>query len=100
MGLEPMAALMAHLCWGYARTVISLADRLISTIWAVRFRGRSFSVPCFRSVANSFGRVGLDAEGNLISRGVERCFVSQDTPGHSRQLIGERDSSLVAVHAF
>ena len=42
-------------CWGYARTVISLADRPMMTIWAVRLWARNISVPCFLSVANFFG---------------------------------------------
>ncbi len=41
-----------------------------------------------------------DPDSNLISWGVERRFVSQDAPCHSRQFVGERDRGLVAMHAF
>lgn len=44
--------------------------------------------------------VSLDADSNLISWGVERRFMSQYAPCHARQFVGERNSYLVAVHAF
>ena len=71
------------------------------TVWAVRLWGRNCSVPCFLSVANSFGLPqDLDPDGNLVSVGVERRFVSQDAPRHARQLVRQGDCKLVTVHPF
>lgn len=55
-------------CWGYARAVISVPTRSMQTVWAVRYWGRKFSVPCFLSVSNSFGLPrSFDIDSNLIS---------------------------------
>ncbi len=50
MGLGPMAAILAHTCWGYASTVVSLTDGPLMAIRAVRFWGVLF----FRSMPSIF----------------------------------------------
>ena len=89
-------------CWGYARAVISLADRSIMTLRAVRLWGRNISVPCFAIYRELLWiAAGLsDADSNLVSWRVKRRFMSQDAPGHVRQFICKGDCGLVAMHAF
>ena len=89
-------------CWGYARAVISLADRSIMTLRAVRLWGRNISVPCFAIYRELLWiAAGLsDADSNLVSWRVKRRLMSQDASGHPRALVGQCDSSFVAVHTF
>ena len=87
---------------GLRTPVISLADRSIMTIWAVRLWGRNFSVPCFAIYRELLwiaeGR--SDTDSNLISWHVKRRLMSQNAPGHARQFICKGDGSLVSIHAF
>ena len=41
-----------------------------------------------------------DADSNLVSWRVKRRLMSQDASGHPRALVGQCDSSFVAVHTF
>ena len=69
-------------------------------IWALRLWERVVSVPCFLSFANSFGSGPvLNAGHDLFSCDIERRPVPQYAPSDTRELVGEGDGQLVAMHA-
>ena len=72
------------------------------TIWAVRLWGRNISGPCYAIYRELLWTAAgfSDADSNLISWRVKRCFVPQDAPRHPGQFIRQSDRQLVAMHAL
>ena len=86
--------------WGYARTVVSLADR---PCWP--FGLSDSGGVCFPFHAVSRSRtpldhgLGSDTDHDLVSWGIEWRPVPQYAPGDAGKLVGERNGQLVAMHA-
>ena len=72
------------------------------TLRAVRLWGRNISVPCFAIYRELLwiASLSLNSDGNLVSWRIKRRFVPHNAPRHARELVGQRYSRLIAMHAI
>lgn len=86
--------------WGYARTVVSLADRPWRPFGLSDSGGLCFPFHAFSRSRTSLGQGRVsDADHDLVSLGIEWRPVPEYAPGDAGKLVGQGNGQLVAMHA-